>query len=113
MLVGLGQGLFEGIKAQWPQRQAAPGEAPRLGQRHQLDARPVGQAGLQAIQQQYAVALGEAEGQAAQGSFNEWRVHPRCLFQVYPEGSIAAQSDDCAQPMTVSYAACEQNHLKP
>ncbi|MNP16473.1 hypothetical protein D3C76_1088660 [compost metagenome] len=77
MLVSLGEGLLEGIGAQGPQRQAAPGEAPRLGQRHQLDAGTVGQAGLQAIQQQYAMPLGEAEGQATQGSINEWGVHPR------------------------------------
>ncbi|GLZ85563.1 hypothetical protein Pres01_16140 [Metapseudomonas resinovorans] len=76
MLIGLRQGLFESLACKRFQRQAAAGEATRLGQRDQLDSRAVRQAGLHTIEQQHTMPLGESKGQPSQGGFNEWRVHP-------------------------------------
>ena len=64
VLVGGRQGLVEGVLAERPERQAAAGEALRLGDRRQLHLRPAGQPVLLLqAQEQQALALGEAERQ--------------------------------------------------
>ena len=64
VLVGGRQGLVEGVLAERLERQAAAGEALRLGDRRQLHLRPAGQPVLLLqAQEQQALALGEAERQ--------------------------------------------------
>ncbi len=76
MLIGRPQCLGELAGAHRLQRQAAPGETLRLGQCHRVAVEAIAQAGAAVMHDEHhAMALGEAERQAAQRSVVQRSVH--------------------------------------
>ena len=113
MLVGLGQGLVEGFGGQRAQWQRATDEAPGLGQGDQLGTLAMGQAGLDAILQEDAVALGEAERQAPQRRLDRRGVHPCNAFMKSPGAIITTLPDGCAAIPAISLVVVIGRARKP
>ena len=77
-MIGSAQRLGKFLGAEHLQRQASTGEALRLGQRDQVAIGAMSQAGAAVMyDEHHAMTLGEAEGQAAQRSFEQRSVHAR------------------------------------